>query len=64
MSQVELQVQRSSSGAWRSCPTVSKVRSPGRFSSRGRMKRLAQPFPSGARTKADEQAVLAQEPQP
>jgi hypothetical protein len=28
------------------------------------MRRLAQPFPSGARTKADEQAVLAQEPQP
>ena len=34
--------------------TVSKVRTQSRFSFRVRMKRSAQPFPSGARTKAGE----------
>src|SRR3954447_11469400 len=37
--------------------TVSKVRTQSRFSFRVRMKRSAQPFPSGARTKAGELAM-------
>ena len=38
----------------RSSSTVSKLRSHNRFSLSVRMKRSAQPFPSGARTKAGE----------
>src|SRR3712207_3206825 len=54
MNQVMLWTSRKASSAWRSSSTVSKVRTHKRFSFKVRMKRSAQPLPSGARTKAGE----------
>src|SRR3954464_3895416 len=54
MSQVVLWLSGKWSSACRSSSTVSKAYTQSRFSLSVRMKRSAQPFPSGARTKAGE----------
>jgi hypothetical protein len=57
---VVLYVWRNPSRAWRSASMVSKLCTHARFSFSLRMKRSAQPLPSGARTKAGELSMERQ----
>ncbi len=57
ISQVALYVSWNASSAWRSSSMVAKNRTQSRFSFSVRMKRSAQPLPSGARTKAGELSI-------